>query len=83
MSQRLLYNTERGIRYFSELDSYLKCFSQHLGIVLNEYHLGLFIFLTSKPISHPSHSKMKVLRACHDSRCFIPLHFKINIALES
>lgn len=39
--------------------------------------------LTSKSISHPSHSKMKVLRACHDNRCFIPLHFKINVALES
>ena len=39
--------------------------------------------LTSKSISHPSHSKTKVLRACHDNRCFILLHFKINVALES
>lgn len=44
ISQRLLSNTQRGTRYFCELDSYLRCFSQYLGIVLSEYHLDLFIF---------------------------------------
>lgn len=82
--QRLPYNVERRIRYFCELDSYLRYFSPAPRDCVKWISPGSF-YLPSllNPFLTLLIQKMKVLRACHDNRCFIPLHFKINIALES